>query len=95
MFEFFKRKNKEGGIDIHKRAKIGLALGGGGARGLGHIGALKAFEELGVKFDYVAGTSAGSIIGALYAHGKTADEIEKYAKGLKKKGYYAWQYTIY
>ena len=86
MFDFFKRKKTENsGIEIHKKVKIGLALGGGGARGIGHIGAIKAFEELGVKFDYVAGTSAGSIIGALYAYGKTAKEMEEYAKGLRKK----------
>lgn len=86
MFDFFKRKKTENeGIDIHKKVKIGLALGGGGARGIGHIGALKAFEELGVKFDYVAGTSAGSIMAALYAFGKTAKEMEELAKGLKKK----------
>lgn len=84
MFEFFKRKKTEG-IDVHKKVKIGLALGGGGARGIGHIGAIKAFEELGVKFDYVAGTSAGSIVGALYAFGKTAKEMEELVKGLKKK----------
>ena len=86
MFDFFKRKKTDGaGIEIHKKAKIGLALGGGGARGIGHIGAIRAFEELGVKFDYVAGTSAGSIIGALYAFGKNSKEMEEYAKGLRKK----------
>ena len=84
MFEFFKKKKTEG-VQVHKKTKIGLALGGGGARGIGHIGAIKAFEELGIKFDYVAGTSAGSIIGALYAHGKSAKEMEELAKGLKKK----------
>lgn len=85
MFDFFKRKKKSDNIEIHKKVKIGLALGGGGARGIGHIGALKAFEELGIKFDYVAGTSVGSIIGSLYAFGKTAAEIEELAKNLKKK----------
>lgn len=84
MFEFFKKKKAEG-VQIHKKVKIGLALGGGGTRGIGHIGAIKAFEELGIKFDYVAGTSAGSIIGSLYAFGKSAKEMEDLAKGLKKK----------
>lgn len=84
MFNFFKRKKNEE-VQIHKKVKIGLALGGGGARGIAHIGAIKAFEELGITFDYVAGTSAGSIIGALYAYGKSAKEIEELAKGLKKK----------
>lgn len=84
MFNFFKRK-KTKEVQVHKKVKIGLALGGGGARGIAHIGAIKAFEELGITFDYVAGTSAGSIIGALYAYGKSAKEIEELAKGLKKK----------
>ena len=84
FFDFFKKKD-DGKVQIHPKTKIGLALGGGGCRGIGHIGALKAFEELGVKFDYIAGTSAGSIIGALYAFGKTPAEIEEIAKGLRKR----------
>ncbi len=55
--------------------KVGLALGGGAARGVIHLGALKAFEELGVHFDAVSGTSAGSIAGALYLSGWSPDEI--------------------
>lgn len=54
---------------------IGLALSGGGARGITHLGALKAFEELGIKPDLIAGTSAGSIAGAFYAAGYEPDEI--------------------
>ena len=85
MFGFLKRKKDESVIEISRKTKLGLALGGGGCRGIGHIGALKAFEELGIKFDYVAGTSAGSIVGSLYALGKSADEMISIAKGLKKK----------
>lgn len=85
MFGFLKRKKDEFVIEISRKTKLGLALGGGGCRGIGHIGALKAFEELGIKFDYVAGTSAGSIVGSLYALGKSADEMISIAKGLKKK----------
>ena len=44
---------------------MALCLGGGGARGFAHIGAIKAFEEAGVKFDMVVGTSAGALVGAL------------------------------
>lgn len=55
--------------------KIGLVLSGGGARGICHLGVIKALEELGVKFDYIAGTSAGSIAGCLYSYGYKADEI--------------------
>ncbi|MBY0434214.1 MAG: patatin-like phospholipase family protein [Cyclobacteriaceae bacterium] len=56
-------------------AEIGLVLSGGGARGVAHIGVLKALDEMGIKFSRVSGTSAGSIVGALYASGRTPDEI--------------------
>lgn len=85
--KFKKRRTEQNELQINKKVKIGLALGGGGARGFGHIGALMAFEELGVKFDYIAGTSVGSIIGALYAFGKTAKEIKELAMDLKKKDF--------
>src|SRR5262245_22034616 len=59
------------------RPKIGLALGGGGARGTAHIGVIRVLEQLHIPIDYVAGTSMGSIIGGLYACGYTPDQIEK------------------
>lgn len=55
--------------------KIALVLSGGGARGISHIGAIKALEEKGLKPDVISGTSAGSFVGALIAYGYTADEI--------------------
>lgn len=70
-------------IPFKKEMKIGLAFGGGGARGFSHIGVIKAFEEFGLKFDYVAGTSVGSLVGGAYANGLSADEIYKVAKNLK------------
>jgi NTE family protein len=85
MFDSLRKKSNSGMVQINSKVKIGLALGGGGARGIGHIGALKAFEELGVKFDFISGTSAGSVVGALYAFGKSANEIEELAKNLKRK----------
>lgn len=54
---------------------IGLVLSGGGARGVAHIGVIQALEEAGLCFSHVSGTSAGSIVGALYAHGYTPKEI--------------------
>jgi NTE family protein len=57
------------------KLKTGLVLSGGGARGIAHIGVLKALEEFGVEADCVAGTSAGSIVGSLYAYGYKPDEI--------------------
>ncbi len=63
-----------------ERPRIGLALSGGGARGGAHVGVLKAIEVYGVPIDYIAGTSMGAIIGALYASGYSADEIETVLK---------------
>jgi len=62
--------------DNSKEAKVGLVLSGGGAKGLAHIGALKVIEEAGVKIDYIGGTSMGAIIGALYASGYSATELD-------------------
>lgn len=59
----------------NSRPKVGVALGGGGAKGAAHIGVLKYMEELGIPVDCVAGTSIGSIIGGLYSLGYTPDEM--------------------
>lgn len=60
-----------------RKFKIGLALGGGGARGIAHIGVLKVFEKNCIKPDFVAGTSMGAIIGAMYCCGMSTDDIER------------------
>ncbi len=60
-----------------KGPKIGLELSGGGAKGFAHIGAIKVFEEAGLRFDYVGGTSMGSIIGGLYAMEYHPDTMAK------------------
>ena len=57
------------------RKKIGFALGAGGSRGVAHVGFLKAMEEAGIKPDFIAGTSMGSIVGACYAKGYTPEYI--------------------
>ena len=59
------------------RPKIGLVLGGGGAKGAAHVGVLKVLEEQKIPVDYIAGTSMGAIVGALYASGLGALELEK------------------
>ncbi|MGF6152840.1 patatin-like phospholipase family protein [Pseudomonas fluorescens] len=64
------------------RPKVGLVLSGGAARGLAHIGVLKALEEQGIKIDAIAGTSMGAVIGGLYASGYKIDELEKLALGI-------------
>jgi NTE family protein len=58
------------------RPKIGLTLSGGGAKGLAHIGILKAIDSAGLKIDYITGTSMGGIVGAMYAVGYSGKEIE-------------------
>ena len=61
-----------------KRPTIGLALGSGGARGLAHIGVIKILEKNNIPIDYIAGTSAGSIVGSFYAKTKNIEEVENY-----------------
>ncbi|VVO31840.1 patatin-like phospholipase family protein [Pseudomonas fluorescens] len=70
------------------RPNIGLVLSGGAARGLAHIGVLKALEEQGVKIDAIAGTSMGAVIGGLYASGYKIDELEKLALSIN------WQQAL-
>ena len=62
---------------IPKNPKIGLSLSGGGAKGFTHVGVLKVLDSLGVKVDYISGTSMGAIVGGLYAAGYTGKDIER------------------
>ena len=66
--------------NIESAKKVGLVLSGGGAKGFAHIGALKVIEEAGVKIDYIGGTSIGAIIGALYASGYSATQLDSIFK---------------
>ena len=68
----FSQDNEKPKEDI----KVGLVLSGGGAKGYAHVGVLKVLEENGVRVDYIAGTSMGAIIGALYASGYNAQELD-------------------
>jgi NTE family protein len=68
--------------DAGKRPTIGLTLSGGGAKGLAHIGILKAIDSAGLKIDYITGTSIGSVVGGLYAIGYSGDSLEKMARGV-------------
>jgi len=64
------------------KPKIGLVLSGGGAKGLAHIGVLKTIDSLGIKIDYIAGTSMGAVIGSLYASGYSGKELERIFSGI-------------
>jgi NTE family protein len=68
-----------------RKKKIGIALGGGGARGLAHIGVLKAILEAGIKPDIIVGTSMGSIVGGWYAAGHSLEELEKFFLKIEEK----------
>jgi NTE family protein len=66
--------------ETSSRPRIGLVLSGGGARGIAHVGVLKAFEKHNIPIDLIVGTSIGSIIGGLYCAGYSADELEQIVK---------------
>jgi len=73
-----------------KPLKIGLALGGGAARGFAHIGVIKVLESQGIMPDLVVGTSAGSVVGALYAAGNNGFELQKLAHRLDESKISDW-----
>ena len=77
FLSFYLHSQVKEGFAVPKNPKIGLSLSGGGAKGFAHIGVLKVLDSLGVKVDYISGTSMGAIVGGLYASGYTGKEIEK------------------
>lgn len=77
FFNFLCLSQVKENLEIPPNPKIGLSLSGGGAKGFAHIGVLKVIDSLGIKIDYVSGTSMGAIIGGLYASGYKAKDIEE------------------
>ena len=75
------------------RPKVGVALGGGFARGLAHIGILKVLEEENIPVDFIAGTSVGAVIGAAYASGISAKELEEIASLVRFKDFSRWTFS--
>ena len=75
-----------------RRPRIGLALGGGAARGFAHIGVIQALEENGFAPDLVVGTSAGSLVAALFASGRTGRELATIADGMDETAFADWSY---
>ena len=73
-----------------ERPKIGLALGGGFARGIAHVGVLRVFEENKIPIDYIAGTSVGALIAAAFAGGSTLAEMEKIGLSTRFKDFAEW-----
>lgn len=68
-----------------KKGRLGIAFGSGGAKGCAHLGVLKALEEENIKFSYVAGTSIGSIVGALYAKGYSSSDMVQIVENLNRR----------
>jgi NTE family protein len=82
LTEAFKRTTQPDRNTGNKKARIVLALGGGGMRGAAHVGVLKALEEAGIPIDGIAGTSIGAIVGGMYGAGVPVSEIERrFVKG--------------
>ena len=75
-----------------RRPRIGLALGGGAARGFAHIGVIQALEENGLAPDLIAGTSAGSLVAALYAAGHGGRELASIADAMDETAFADWSY---
>lgn len=75
-------------LQNHKRPTVGLVLSGGGAKGLSHIGVIKALEENNIPIDYICGTSMGAIIGGLYAVGYSPEEMLRL---IKSPEFDSWQ----
>ena len=75
--------------------KIGLALGGGAARGFAHVGVIQVLEEAGLRPDFVTGTSAGSLVAAIYASGKTGAQLQQVAETMDEATIADWSLPIF
>jgi len=84
-----------GAIQPQSQAKIGIALGGGFARGIAHIGVLKVLEEEGIAVQFVAGTSVGALMGAAYCSGVTLAELEELADKVRFTTFARWTLSRY
>ena len=82
-------------IEPKKPLKIGLVLGGGAARGFAHIGVIQVLEEAGIHPSLVVGTSAGSLVAAFYASGKTGIQLQKIAESMEEATFADWTLPIF
>ena len=81
-------------VPERRQARIGLALGGGAARGFAHVGVIQVLEEAGLHPQVVAGTSAGSLVAALYASGKTSQDLRRVAETMEEAEITDWMLPI-
>lgn len=82
-------------VSPRKPPKIGLALGGGAARGFAHIGVIQVLEEAGIRPSLVVGTSAGSMVAAFYASGKSGAQLQQLALSMEEATFADWTLPIF
>ena len=82
-------------VAAQRPLKIGLALGGGAARGFAHVGVIQVLEENGIRPDLVVGTSAGSLVAAIYASGKTGAQLQAVAENMEEAAFTDWTLPIF
>ena len=83
-------------VAVSKRpVKLGLALGGGAARGFAHVGVIQVLEENGIRPDLVVGTSAGSLVATLYASGKTGAQLQQVAETMEEAAFTDWTLPVF
>ncbi|HSV44969.1 MAG TPA: patatin-like phospholipase family protein [Ramlibacter sp.] len=80
---------------VKRPPRIGLALGGGAARGFAHVGVIQVLEEAGIRPDLVAGTSAGSLVAALYASGRTSAQLQQVAEAMDEAAFADWTLPLF
>jgi NTE family protein len=83
-------------VAVVKRAPVvGLALGGGAARGFAHVGVIQVLEEAGIRPNLVVGTSAGSLVAAIYASGKTGAQLQQVAETMDEAAFADWTFPLF
>ncbi|HPW07275.1 MAG TPA: patatin-like phospholipase family protein [Burkholderiaceae bacterium] len=80
---------------VKKPPRIGLALGGGAARGFAHVGVIQVLEEAGIKVDLVVGTSAGSLVAAIYASGKNGTQLQQVSEAMEEAMLTDWTLPLF
>lgn len=87
-------QGKQSPAPEHRELRLGLALGGGAARGFAHLGVIQVLEEAGLRPSHVVGTSAGSLVAALYASGKSTAELARLAETMQEADITDWMLPI-
>ncbi len=82
-------------VELKRTPRVGLALGGGAARGFAHVGVIQVLEEAGIRPDLVAGTSAGSMVAALYASGRNGSQLQRTAETMDEATFTDWTLPLF